>query len=180
MIKSKGITPKRGVKFRHHSKLRGLNNIRLNATGLRWIEEMVDFNFNIRYRSGKLDGDADALSRMPRDIDEYMKMFSAEVNRDVVQASVSGLQVQSEIPSTMPFSLETHCADINTTEISTNQKKEQSNDPDVDHVITLKLGNTYLCPQERKQESRKVQLLLREWNKLKSEQMEFYTGYLVT
>ena len=54
-----------------------------------------------------------------------------------------------------------------TTEISTNLKKEQSKDPDVNRVITLKLGNTYLSPQERKQESRKVQLLLREWNKLK-------------
>ena len=50
-----------------------------------------------------------------------MKMCSAEVNRDVVQASVSGLQVQSEIPSTMPFSPETHRADINATEISTNR-----------------------------------------------------------
>ena len=144
-----------------------LTSARLNATGLRWIGELADFNFNIRYRPGKLNGDADALSRMPREIDEYMKMCSAEVNRDVVEASVSGVQVQSEIPSTMPFSPETHRADINTTEISTNLKKEQSKDPDVNRVITLKLGNTYLSPQERKQESRKVQLLLREWNKLK-------------
>ena len=77
------------------------------------------------------------------------------------------VQVHSEIPSTKPFSPETHRADINTTEISTNLKNEQSKDPDVNRVITLKLGNTYLSPQERKQESRKVQLLLREWNKLK-------------
>ena len=133
---------------------------------MRWIGELADFNFNIRYRPGKLNGDADALSRMPREIDEYTKMCSAEVNLDVVQASVSEVQVQSEIPSTMPFSPETHRADINTTEISTNLKKEQSKDPDVNRVITLKLGNTYLSPQERKQESRKVQMLLREWNKL--------------
>ena len=33
--------------------------------------------------------------------------------------------------------------------------------------MPFKLGNTYLSPQERKQESRKVQVLLREWNKLK-------------
>ena len=143
-----------------------LTSARLNATGLRWTGELADFNFNIRYRPGKLSGDADALSRMPRDIDEYMKMCSAEVNRDVVQASVSGVQVQSVIPSTMPFSPETHRVDINTTEISTNLKKEQSKDPDVNRVITLKLGNTYLSPQERKQESRKVQPLLQEWNKL--------------
>ena len=99
-----------------------LTSARLNATGLRWIGELADFNFNIRYRPGKLNGDADALSRMPKEIDEYMKMCIAEVNRDVVQASVSGMQVQSEIPSTTPFSPETYRADINTTEISTNLK----------------------------------------------------------
>ena len=62
-----------------------ITSARLNATGSRSIGELADFNFNIRYRPGILNGDAEALSRMPRDIDEYMKMCSAEVSRDVVQ-----------------------------------------------------------------------------------------------
>ena len=37
-----------------------LTSARLNATGLRWIGELADFNFNIRNRPGKLSGDADA------------------------------------------------------------------------------------------------------------------------
>jgi len=140
----------------------------LNVTGLRWIGELADFNFKIRYCPGKLNGDADALSRMPRNIDEYMEMCSAEVNQDIFQATVSGGKVQTETP-TMPFFPETRRADVSPIDISTNLKKEQSKDPDVDRVMILKLGNIYLSHHERKQESRTVQLLLRDWNKLKIE-----------
>ena len=35
---------------------------KLNATGLRWIRELADYNFNIRYRPGKANVDADTLS----------------------------------------------------------------------------------------------------------------------
>ena len=48
-----------------------LTTARLNATGLRWIRELVDFNFNIRYRPRKLTGGADALSRIPVNMDDY-------------------------------------------------------------------------------------------------------------
>ena len=42
-----------------------LSSAKLNATGLRWIGELKDFNFTIRYRPGKSNVDADTLSRMP-------------------------------------------------------------------------------------------------------------------
>lgn len=38
---------------------------KLNATSLRWIGELADFNFTIHYRPRKASIDADALSRMP-------------------------------------------------------------------------------------------------------------------
>ena len=42
-----------------------LTTARLNATGLRWVSELANFNFNIRYRQGKIHTDADYLSRHP-------------------------------------------------------------------------------------------------------------------
>ena len=36
-----------------------LSSAKLNATGLRWIGELADFNFTIRYRPGKTNVDAD-------------------------------------------------------------------------------------------------------------------------
>ena len=42
-----------------------LSSAKLNASGLRWISELADFNFTIKYRPGKANGDADTLSRVP-------------------------------------------------------------------------------------------------------------------
>ena len=42
-----------------------LTTARLNATGLRWVAELANFNFNIKYRQGKIHTDADYLSRHP-------------------------------------------------------------------------------------------------------------------
>lgn len=39
-----------------------LSSAKLNATGLRWVGELADFNFTIHYRPGKANIDADTLS----------------------------------------------------------------------------------------------------------------------
>jgi transposase InsO family protein len=41
-----------------------LTSAKLDATGHRWVAELAQFNFSLVYRSGRLNGDADALSRM--------------------------------------------------------------------------------------------------------------------
>ena len=45
-----------------------LTTAKLNAAGLRWVAELADFSFTIKYRPGHSNKDADALSRMPVDI----------------------------------------------------------------------------------------------------------------
>ncbi len=49
------------------------SSAKLNATGLRWVGELSDFNFEIKYRPGKLNIDADTLSRMPYNMEEYIR-----------------------------------------------------------------------------------------------------------
>ena len=55
-----------------------LTTARLNATGLRWVSDLANFHFSIRYRQGKIHVDADYLSRHP--IDEF-----ADLNRECDQ-----------------------------------------------------------------------------------------------
>lgn len=38
-----------------------LTTAKLNATGHRWVAELADFNFTIRYPPGKRNTDADVL-----------------------------------------------------------------------------------------------------------------------
>ena len=63
-----------------------LTSAKLNSTGLRWINELADFHFDIRYRPGKANADADTLSRMPVSFEDYMKCYSQVVDRDALDA----------------------------------------------------------------------------------------------
>ena len=40
-----------------------LTTFKLDATGQRWIAALSNYNFDIKYRSGKKNADADGLSR---------------------------------------------------------------------------------------------------------------------
>ena len=56
-----------------------LSLAKLNATGLRWIGELADFNFTICHRPGKTNVDADTLSRHPEHKRHYMVTCTEEV-----------------------------------------------------------------------------------------------------
>lgn len=68
-----------------------LTTAKLNATGHRWVAELVDFNFTIKYRPGRCNADADGLSRMPLDIGQYMQLCTEEINQEVISAAVQGV-----------------------------------------------------------------------------------------
>ena len=59
-----------------------LSSAKLNATGLRWIGELADFNFTTHYRPGKANVDGNALSRMLSEDTAYTEL----VPQDVLQA----------------------------------------------------------------------------------------------
>lgn len=48
-----------------------MSTAKLNAVGHRWVGELSDFQFDIRYRPGKSNVDADSLSRLPLDMGKY-------------------------------------------------------------------------------------------------------------
>ena len=59
-----------------------LTTPKLNATAQRWAAELADFKFDIRYRPGKLNLDADALSRFPLE----MAKFTERIDQKEVYA----------------------------------------------------------------------------------------------
>ena len=65
-----------------------LSTAKLDATGHRWVSALANYNFNIVYRSGKTNIDADALSRIkwPEEAPQY-------VSAPVVCAALSGVQI---------------------------------------------------------------------------------------
>ena len=52
-----------------------LTTAKLNATGHRWVAELADFDFSIKYRPGKIHKDADTMSRLPLKVDDYTEQI---------------------------------------------------------------------------------------------------------
>ncbi|KAI5109307.1 hypothetical protein C0J45_0704, partial [Silurus meridionalis] len=71
-----------------------LGTAKLNAVGHRWVGELSDFRFDIKYRPGKSNVDADTLSRLPLDIETYEMTCTGEVTDEAVRATWDGRAAQ--------------------------------------------------------------------------------------
>lgn len=67
-----------------------MSTAKLNAVGHRWVGELSEFHFNIKYGPGKNNVDADMLSRIPLDIDKYAATCTEELSQNVLHATWDG------------------------------------------------------------------------------------------
>ena len=78
-----------------------LTTAKLDATGHRWLAALAAFNFDIRYRPGRSNADADALSRLSEDTSEEriidVDSIQAICNSVVPQCYVESLTVSPDI-----------------------------------------------------------------------------------
>ena len=146
-----------------------LTSANLNATGLRWVNELADFYFDIRYRPGKSNADADTLSRIPIRFEEYMKSCSEVVNQDVLDAVTCSIRnartTWLSSLTAVPDRLKEESVDVPTMPHDELIAAQQE-DPAIARVFRfMKIGRrpTY---QEKQQESAIARQLLHEWNKL--------------
>ena len=51
---------------------------------------MSDFKFNIKYRPGKTNTDADTMSRLPLDIERYIESCSQNISPEDIMAVMVG------------------------------------------------------------------------------------------
>eukprot|EP00745_Piridium_sociabile_P019220 TRINITY_DN29067_c0_g1_i2.p1 TRINITY_DN29067_c0_g1~~TRINITY_DN29067_c0_g1_i2.p1 ORF type:complete len:1086 (+),score=245.99 TRINITY_DN29067_c0_g1_i2:620-3877(+) len=72
-----------------------LTTARLDAARHRWVAELADFNFDVRYKPGHLNSDADGLSHMPLN-QEHTEKMSMDVLQAVAEASK--WQQNGEVP----------------------------------------------------------------------------------
>ena len=70
-----------------------LTTAKLNAVGMRWVNNLADYNFSIKYRPGKLNVDSDYLSRRSLDIEQLKAECTEEIDPREIDAVVSQVQV---------------------------------------------------------------------------------------
>jgi transposase InsO family protein len=150
-----------------------LTSAKLNATGHRWVAELADYNFTIKYRPGAANKDADALSRMPMDIDDYMKLCTKETSQDSIQACMIGIQAQEPWITAITANPEVLNTSELIPELSALQKldpnefiRAQDSDLCIGKIRTLKAKNTYPTEEEINRLTPEAKTLLREWKRL--------------
>lgn len=146
-----------------------LTSAKLNATGCRWVAELADFHFNIKYRPGKENVDADTLSRMPLNIERVMKECTEELPSDCVEATIQSVEAPHfSLSWTAMISLddtmesEHACEPLPVEEI----RQAQRNDDHIGPVLQFKLSNEKPTGHLFKTLSAQSKCLFRSWDKL--------------
>lgn len=82
-----------------------LTSEKLNATGLWWVNELANFHFEIKYRPGNGNADADTLSRMPINFENYMESCSEVASQDDLDAVTSSIHKTNTVQTAWLSSL---------------------------------------------------------------------------
>ena len=75
-----------------------MTSAKLNATGMRWVSQLADFNFTLKYRPGKENADADGLSRNPLSIEELERVCTETCDQTILSEILSGSVASNNIP----------------------------------------------------------------------------------
>ncbi|CAI5671134.1 unnamed protein product [Oreochromis niloticus] len=153
-----------------------LSSARLNAVGHRWVGELADFHFDIKYRPGKRNADADMLSRYPVNLQQQMNDHTETVSPEVVSAVWQGTKLVQNDDVPWVAALQLNGDDGNAVPhnsvsgiIPRDIRAAQQADPAIKEVISLKLRAWTPNEKEKKTMSKQTRRLLYEWNKLEVE-----------
>ena len=146
-----------------------MTSAKLNATGMRWVADLAGYDFVLKYRPGKDNGDADGLSRRPLDDDigtlekECTEWSDRQTLADVLAApvTVSCASLSADVlqfPDTTPAPY----ASLSKNELS----EKQNTDSIVGPVYKAVCSNARPDRREWQALANRSKLLFRQWNKL--------------
>lgn len=149
-----------------------MSTAKLNAAGHRWVGELADFRFSIKYRPGKVNVDADTLSRLPLDIDSYVEECTEELNGDAIRAAWEGSEAakKHDVAYVASLNLTQNSDSQNTMTLPSISQSEliraQRQDVAINEIIKLKQSKAVLTNEDRRKGSVPVKRLMHEWGKL--------------
>ncbi|KAK2889859.1 hypothetical protein Q8A73_018159 [Channa argus] len=147
-----------------------LTTAKLNATTYRWVAELADFQFSIKYRPGRANNDADGLSRMPFDMEQYMETCTQVIMPEVMNSVTQAVAVQSQTtdPWLCPAIISTVVTNNNdmTTSVAEIPKitlrEAQREDPVIGEVLKYVLSEQWPKSIRQLHNNKKIAALVRQ------------------
>ena len=133
-----------------------LTTAKLDAAGQRWVAALANYNFSIKYRSGKANVDADSLSRIPWQMEEIQQFVLPVIQMNLMVGETRS-DMTFDIPPIEPIELQA----LNVSYEFKLSRKDWSFEQGADDVIgeVLKLlvsGRSY---QIKKEDNRDFKIL---------------------
>ena len=151
-----------------------LSTAKLDATGHRWVAALANYNFAITYRSGKLNKDADGLSRQFEGNEPERIIYP-----DVLKAVISTCLVPEKEPMLVENIAVTNATQVqalddlipqdllrSTALTATDWALGQNRDTEISRVKSLMKRSSKPSTRELASESPEVRKYLRDWAKL--------------
>lgn len=146
------------IVFTDNNPLSHLTSAKLGATEQRWAAQLAVFDFEIRYRPGKSNSNADALSRQPpTDSGEMGQLVPATVIPASIQQAAGIEPIHQATQAALKVFPSHSAADL---------RALQEADPDIGRVVCFWRGKHFPGPDERKLLSKSSLILLRQWDRL--------------
>lgn len=145
------------VVFTDNNPLSHLSSAKLGATEQRWASQLASFDLSLRYRSGRSNANADALSRQdPADIGLQSLLPGTAVTQSLQQAFVAGPTLWSSqaLISVLPNHTPAELGSL------------QLADPILGKALLFWKRKRRPGPQERKQLGKQVLILIGQWDRL--------------
>ena len=146
-----------------------LTTAKLNAVGLRWVNELADFDFSIKYRPGKENIDADYLSRRPLDITQLKRRCTESVDKQCIEAVIDNSRAATSevtVNRVAVDQLDLKSGDpietVSTDELRAKQQEDQVIKP----VYTAVLSGVRPSKTEWREMSHESKILMKSYAKL--------------
>ena len=115
-----------------------LTMAKLDATGQKWVASLANYNFKLHYKSGKLNVEADALSKIPLGQEEELHTLDTIAVKAIINRGYNG---DSSIPEMSPGIISVIAKSLvvdSTLKLSKQDwKREQHADSDIGPIITF-------------------------------------------
>ena len=150
---------------------------KLNASTIRWLNELSDFRFDVQYRPGKTNIEADTMSRLPLDFNRYMKICTEQITSEDISAIMAGAANQGNNGETW---ITMNQVKIQQEEFEHRQRNltqeeiwnAQHQDANINRILEYKQLKNHPSIEQRRGESKETKQLMRIFHELEIDDNE--------